>query len=146
MFTQMEQRFEGGCLCGAVRYVARGRPVRVSACHCAACQRRTGSAFGLGAYFRADAVEFSQGKLAAYEHRSDESHRWLRFEFCPACGTQVSWTVEALPGVRAIAVGTLDDPKGLPVERFGWMRSAHPWIVVPDGIEAFEKSALQPPK
>src|SRR4051812_503923 len=124
------EQHSGGCLCGAVRYVARGRPVQTSACHCTACQRRTGSAFGLGAYFKAEDVEIVKGTLSSYEHRSDESQRWLRFQFCARCGTRVTWTAERVPELRAIGVGTLDDPKRLKVERFGWMRSAQAWIVV----------------
>lgn len=135
---------EGGCACGEVRYRTQGRPVRTSACHCTFCQRRTGSAFGLGAYFDAAQVKILRGELRRYEHRSDESGRWLRFEFCPRCGTQVTWTVEAMPGKRAIGVGTFDDPKWLKPDRFSWLRSAHPWIVSPPGVEAVEKSALPP--
>jgi len=30
-------------------------------------------------------VKILRGELTTYEHRSDESSRWLRFEFCPAC-------------------------------------------------------------
>jgi len=140
------QSHEGGCLCGAVRYRVTSEPQRNSACHCTACQRRTGSAFGLGAYYRAEDVEFLKGELRSYEHRSDESGRWLRFEFCPKCGTQVTWTAEALPGMRAIGVGTLDDPKRVGINRFGWFRSAHHWIVPPPGMELFERGTLPPPK
>lgn len=136
---------EGGCVCGAVRYRTEGRPARTSACHCTFCQRRTGSAFGLGAYFKEAQVKILRGELSAYEHRSDESGRRLRFEFCPRCGTQVTWTVEAMPGIRAIGVGTFDDPKWIKVDRFSWLRSAHPWIVPPPGVEVLEKSALPPP-
>ena len=142
----MQEIHEGGCLCKAVRYRVRNKPTRTSACHCTACQRRTGSAFGLGAYFREEDVEITRGALKSYEHSSDETGRWLRFQFCPECGTQVTWTVEAMPGMRAIGVGTLDDPKWLKVERFGWMRSAHPWIRPPEEAEVFQKSALQPPR
>ena len=39
----------GRCACGAVRYETTGAPRRVSVCHCKACQRRTGSAFGIAA-------------------------------------------------------------------------------------------------
>ena len=139
----MQEIHEGGCLCKAVRYRVRNKPARTSACHCTACQRRTGSAFGLGAYFREEDVEITGGALKSYEHRSDETRRWLRFQFCPECGTRVTWTAEALPGLRAIGVGTLDDPKWIKVERFGWMRSAHPWMRAPEGVEAFEKGALK---
>ena len=99
---------EGGCLCGAVRYRVKGEPVRSSACHCTYCQRRTGSAFGVGAYFRENDVEIMRGDLKAYEYRSDESGRWLR----PA--------------------------------RFVWMRSAHPWVVPPHGMDVFQEGTTQP--
>ncbi|MFN2470768.1 MAG: aldehyde-activating protein, partial [Gaiellaceae bacterium] len=31
------------CSCGQLRLTVEGEPVRVSICHCLACQRRTGS-------------------------------------------------------------------------------------------------------
>ena len=139
----MAQIHEGGCLCGTVRYRARNKPARTSACHCTFCQRRTGSAFGVGAYFKQEDVEVLRGALTTYEHRSDETQRWLRIQFCPKCGTTVTWTVEAMPGMRALGLGTFDDPKWLKVERFGWYRSAHPWVIAPAGVEVFEKSSLR---
>ena len=135
---------EGGCLCGAVRYRAAGEPVRNSVCSCTFCQRRTGSAFGFGAYFNETDVTL-KGKLSTYEHRSDETGRWIRLQFCPKCGVQVTWTAEALPGLRGIGVGTLDDPKSVKPMRFGWFRSAHPWLRPPEGVEVVQKSALPAP-
>ncbi len=37
------------CCCGALRALPSTPPVRVSMCHCTACQRRTGSVFGVQA-------------------------------------------------------------------------------------------------
>jgi hypothetical protein len=134
---------EGGCLCGAVRYRVKGEPVRASACHCTHCQRRTGSAFGIGAYFDDGDVEFlSRAGLKSYEYRSDESGRWLRMEFCGNCGGTVTWTAEALPGLRAIAGGSFDDPKWFRIRRFSWMRSAHPWITPPADAEVVQQGTL----
>jgi len=135
---------EGGCLCGGVRFSAGSEPLRASACHCRNCQRRTGSAFGIGAYFREADVEL-HGELKTYEYRSDESGRWLRTQFCPACGTTVTWTAEAFPGIRALAGGAFDDPDSLAVQRHGWTRSRLKCIAFPRDAELFEKSALQPP-
>lgn len=135
---------EGGCLCGAVRYRVKAEPVRASICHCRNCQRRTGSAFGIGAYFKQADVEFL-GDLKSFEYRSDESGRWLRTEFCPNCGTTLSWTAEALAGLRAIAGGSFDDPNWLKIDRHGWTRSKQKWFVCPPDALVFEKGALQPP-
>ena len=137
---------EGGCLCGALRYRVEGEPARSSVCSCTGCQRRTGSAFGFGAYFKAEQVKILRGSTNVYEHRSDESGRWLRFEFCPKCGTHATWTAESLPGMRAIGVGTLDDPKWVKAKRFGWFRSAHSWLRPPEGAEVSQKGTLPPPK
>ena len=42
------------CSCGQFRLEVEGDPIRISVCHCLACQRRTGSAFGAQARFPAD--------------------------------------------------------------------------------------------
>ena len=142
----MAQVHEGGCSCGAVRYRVASTPMRTSVCHCRFCQRRTGSAFGIGIFFRDEDVEFLRGELKTYEHRSDETHRWLRMQFCAICGNTISWTVEALPGVRAIAGGSLDDPDWLELNRHVWLRSAQRWVPVPQGVERFDEGSLPAPK
>lgn len=139
----MSQFHEGGCVCKAIRYRVKGTPIFTSVCHCTFCQRRTGSAFGIGAYFKEEDVQFVHGRLNAYEHRSDESNRWLRMEFCPTCGTTVSWTVQVRPGLRAIAAGTFDDASWLKVDRHAWVRSARSWTIVPSDVERFEEGSIQ---
>ena len=44
--------------------------------------------------------------------------------------------------MRAIGVGTLDNPKWIKPKRFGWFRSAHSWVRPPEGVEVVQKSAL----
>jgi hypothetical protein len=98
------------------------------------------------AYFKQDDIELTSGTLKTYDHRSDESNRLLRIEFCATCGTTVGMTVEALPGTRGIAAGTFDDPSWLHVQRHVWLRSSRPWSVVPSGVELFEKGSVPPPR
>ena len=138
----MPEIHEGGCLCGAVRYRTTGQPVRTTVCHCTFCQRRTGSAFAVIVYFREKDVEFTAGATSSFEHRSDESNRWLRIEFCPGCGTTVAHTAEVFPGVRAIAGGTFDNRAWFKMERHAWTRSACPWVVMPEGVQVFSKSSV----
>ena len=142
----MADTHEGGCLCGAVRYRVSNAPVVAAACHCTYCQRRTGSAFGLVTYFREQDVEIIRGELKTYEHRSDESKRWLRKQFCVTCGTTISLAAEVLPGACGIEGGTFDDPQWFKIEWHTWLRSAHPWVIPPPGVEKFQEQAIQQPQ
>ena len=73
----MEQ-FAGGCLCGAVRFVASGRPYRVGLCHCLDCRKHHGALFHASAIFPDDAVTVD-GETRDYAGRF----------FCPKCGSSV---------------------------------------------------------
>lgn len=138
----MAERHEGGCVCGAVRYVAQGDPERVTICHCTWCQRRTGSAFGVEAVFKVENVTVLGDAQRVYRHISDESGRWLDQHFCARCGTNLGLTLEAVPGIRSIAAGTFDDPSWLKSEkivfRHIYLRSTRNWAEVPEGVEKYE--------
>ncbi len=129
----------GGCQCGAVRYVATGEPVRAMACHCTTCKLRTGAPYGIGVYYNDAAVEFLSGELGVYEYKSDESGRWIRNEFCVACGSAVTWTLEMRPGLRAIAGGSFDDPDWYKLEAHIWARSARSDMCYPEGMRVCEE-------
>jgi hypothetical protein len=135
---------EGGCLCGAVRYRVTNAPFRTGVCHCRFCQRRTGSAFGVGVYFKKDDFELTRGALKSYEYRSDESGRWLKMEFCANCGSTLTWTLELFPDGRGVAGGSFDDPSWLNIERHVWARSKQHWVPIPPDIEQHEKAAHAP--
>lgn len=68
----------GGCLCGAVRIVATGRPNRVGLCHCLDCRKHHGALFYAAAIFPQQAVTIS-GATRSYAGRF----------FCPGCGSPV---------------------------------------------------------
>jgi len=135
-------RRQGGCVCGTVRYETQGDPDRVTVCHCTWCQRRTGSAFGIEAVYPLEAVTFSGDTLHRYRHVSDLSGRWLDQDFCCRCGTNIGFTLEAVPGIRTIAAGTFDDPSWLTRDRirfrYVFVRSARDWSDIPDGVERYE--------
>ena len=134
---------EGGCVCGEVRYRIQGDPLRVTVCHCAWCQRRTGTGFAVEAVFKLDQVELVGLPCRRYRHVSDESGRWLETEFCPVCGTTIGFTLEAVPAIRTIGAGTFDDPGWIRADRFlfrhVFTRSHRDWSEIPGGVEAHER-------
>jgi hypothetical protein len=121
---------EAACSCGQLTVTVDGDPIRISMCHCLACQRRTGSAFSIQARFPADRVRVA-GRYAEFTRTSDDgAERALCF--CPDCGTTVFWT--AVPGAIAIAIGAFADPTfpSPTVSVYGSRR--HPWVSVPDTV------------
>ncbi len=135
---------EGGCVCGAVRYKTQRAPRRVSLCSCSWCTKRTGSAFGVSAYFNLADVVFTQGERKSYHLKSDAG-RWVESEFCPICGSTITWRLEFLPDYRGIAGGTFDQPGSwYEPQRYVFARAKPDWMVIPPGVEVFDAMPGQP--
>jgi hypothetical protein len=121
------------CCCGQLSVTVTEEPIRVSICHCLACQRRTGSVFGAQARFRADAVEV-KGRSQKYLRVGDEGHR-IAFHFCPDCGATVHYQIEGLEGKIVIPVGAFADP-AFPAPTVSVYESRkHAWVSIPSQIE-----------
>ena len=119
------------CSCEQLRLTVEGDPVRVSICHCLACQRRTGSAFGYQARFDAEHVTI-EGASREYVRVSDDGQR-RTFHFCPDCGATVFYAAE--PGIVAVPVGAFADPSFPAPTRSVWEERRHSWLGLPDDIE-----------
>jgi len=125
------------CSCGQLTATVDGDPVRVSACHCLACQRRTGSAFGFQARFPRERVR-TTGEAHEYTRISDAGEA-RTFSFCPECGATVYYLVASAPEVIAIPVGAFADP-GFPAPRASvYERRRHPWVQLPANVRRYEK-------
>lgn len=121
------------CSCGQLTATVNAEPVRVSICHCLACQRRTGSVFGAQARFAAESVQIS-GKATRYVRVGDSGSK-ASFSFCPACGSTVYYQVEGSEAFIGIPVGAFADP-GFQVPAFSvYEEHMHSWVALPEGIE-----------
>jgi hypothetical protein len=124
---------DAACSCGELRLVADGQPVRVSVCHCLACQRRTGSAFGLQARFPRERVQI-EGEAREYVRISDEGES-RTFSFCPESGATVYYVLDSAPDVVAVPVGAFADPDFPPPAFSVWESRKHAWVSLLDGVE-----------
>ena len=135
--------FTGGCVCGAVRFKATGEPYRVTICHCRWCQRRTGTAFGTEVVFKTDQVEITGSDVARYRHISDESGRWLDVEVCRRCGSNLGFTLEAVPGIRTLPAGIFDATDEIRHGRLKfthiYLRSRRDWSELTPMVEQYEE-------
>jgi hypothetical protein len=126
---------EAACHCGELRLTVEGDPFWVSICNCVACQRRTGSAFGIQAGFKPDQVRVD-GRYSDYSRISDQSDRKEHvFHFCPECGSTVFYTEPTEPDRVVVMVGAFADPTFPPPLESDYDSRRHPWVGLPDSIQ-----------
>ncbi len=120
---------DGGCHCGRVRYRMHGDPITVNACHCRDCQRLTGSAFAINAMIEADRVELLAGVPVA------DAEGAVR---CPHCNVLL-WASHPMFGesVRFVRAGTFDENERIVPAAHFFVRSKHPWVVLPAGVPSY---------
>src|SRR5690242_5395017 len=135
---------QAACHCGQLVLAVTGEPSAVSICHCLACQRRTGSAFGMQAGFDADQVEI-KGRYSDFSRISDESDRKEHvFHFCPDCGSQVFYTEPDEPELIVVSVGAFADPAFPWPTESGYDSSRHPWVRLPDSVSLYAPELWDP--
>jgi hypothetical protein len=125
---------EAACSCGQLRVTTQGEPVRISMCHCLACQRQTGSAFSMQARYPNERVKVS-GRYSDYVRISDEGEE-RTFHFCPDCGSTVFYETD--PELTAVRIGAFADPSFTPPKVSVWESRRHEWVTVPDGAERLD--------
>ena len=97
--------YHGGCLCGWIRFEARGPSEKPHTCSCRSCQQHTGALTALWVEFpREQVIWTGEGGLPSIYRSSEYSSR----AFCARCGSSMG-AVDDEP-VVALLVGTFDEP------------------------------------
>jgi hypothetical protein len=130
------------CLCGQLSVTLGGDPFVVLLCNCTDCQRRSGSIYGVGAYFAGAQAVATAGTARRYT-KTAQSGRLVQFHFCPDCGTSLYWTAPDAPLSEGlgVAVGCFNDRSFPRPDLIAWCDSALAWATFPDGVE---RQATQP--
>ena len=130
--------YDGGCLCGQVRYVAREAPIGARICHCRLCQRAQGAPFLSQASFpkRSVTITGETGK-----HQS--SHRLIR-HFCAVCGTRLFVEPIDAPERLGVSLATLDDPNAIRPEMHIWTSARLTWVRFDDGLPEYPEGSPVP--
>lgn len=126
------------CQCGQLKLNASRDPEFVIACNCKACQKRTGSPFGTGQYFRRDDVSVT-GAISNWA-RTAESGLSLTNHFCPTCGTTLFWSLELRPDHFGVALGAFDTVPMTPTRAI-WMQEKLDWVRFPQDWDTFDKGS-----
>lgn len=133
---ESEKVIVGGCLCGQLRYEARGEPQFAGYCFCADCRKASGSGFIPFMGYAADAVSFTGETRQAVSraYRGGESVR----NFCPACGGLVFGGIVGVDTSHTIYAGSLDDPSLFKPQMAIFDRDRPDWVPMPPGLTVFK--------
>ena len=124
---------KGGCLCGDIRYEVTGRIFEETNCHCSLCRGSSGAPYI--AWLTTDAAGFRylQGIPAVFP-----SSTHGRREFCPRCGTQLTFHSKAAPDELDVTIASLDDPEDVPPKANSFVESRVPWVPIDSALDRFE--------
>jgi len=125
--------YEGGCLCGGVRFAFDGAATPIQYCYAKRCQRASGSAFQPELAVPAEGFRWLRGadRIEIYEAPLLREPPPLRRAFCRTCGSPV-------PVVRAgqrwvvLLAGSLDGDPGCRPFRHIFVSQAPAWHALPD--------------
>jgi hypothetical protein len=128
----------GSCLCGAVAFELRGRPIAFGFDHCSRCRKSSGSAFAATLIFHAADFRWTAGEslIKTYEEPVRDTPPGYGRAFCPTCGA-------AVPGVRGgqvlVPAGALDDDPGIRPQGHIFVAYKAPWFEITDTLPQFAK-------
>jgi hypothetical protein len=126
-----ERVLEGGCLCGSLRYAARGDAIDAGYCHCRVCQRSAGAPALAWASFALDSFAYTEGTPASYRSSAQACR-----EFCSSCGTQILFQQDARSRVD-LTLASLDHPEAIAPEYHIWTDAQIPWFDTVDALSRY---------
>ena len=131
----MSADHKASCRCGQLTATVTGDPVRVSACHCLDCKKRSGSAFAVQARWPVEQFQ-SAGTSKTWIQCADSGNR-ITHHFCPECGSGLFYMIEnKFDGLVAIPLGAFDDPYFVAPKFSVWEERKNDWVeILGDEVE-----------
>jgi hypothetical protein len=135
-----EQVFEGGCLCGAIRYRSSAAPVRGVICHCSMCRKHSGAPVLAFVHFPRDAFTWVKGEPTRFR-----SSQYAERGFCPKCGSTLSMHEEVLQDRVQVTLGSVDEPHRARIDDHVWTKDRVAWFEVKDDLPRYPKDSPASP-
>jgi hypothetical protein len=127
--------FQGGCLCGSVRYHSTAEPVLTGHCHCIDCRKSSGSGHCTHLIIPKHAFTVA-GEVKFYDKPADSGNMVSR-GFCPICGSPVYSTNLAMPDMVFPRASSLDDPEVAKPRMAVYASRAPSWDYVDPNLPSF---------
>ena len=120
--------YEGGCLCGKLRFRVAAEAIDTGYCHCRMCQRNTGAPVVAWTTFPAASFSWMAGSPATYL-----SSPKVRRQFCAECGSYLVFRQEGSTEV-SVNTASLDDPAAFQPRMHIFIESRIRWFRTDDDL------------
>ena len=120
--------YEGGCLCGKVRFRVTAAGIDSGYCHCRMCQRNTGAPVVAWTTFPAASFSWMAGSPAIYVSSPN-----VQRQFCAECGSYMVFRIQDSKEV-SVNTASLDDPASFPPRMHIFTESRIPWFRTQDDL------------
>jgi hypothetical protein len=121
----------GSCLCGGVKFTATAAAKDPAACHCSQCRKQSGH------YWAAMQVP-DEALIVTGDVRWYVASPAAKRGFCPVCGSFLFWKGHVDPDT-GVALGALDGPTGLRLERHIFTADKGDYYDITDGVPEEEQ-------
>jgi hypothetical protein len=128
--------YEGGCLCGAVRYHASAEPLRGVICHCQTCRRHSGAPVLAFVHFPVASFQWTGAQPSWFR-----SSQFAQRAFCANCGSTLGMREDVLADRVQVSIGSLDEPARVRIDDHVWTQSRLPWFDTRDELPRFATSS-----
>ncbi|KAH0497638.1 hypothetical protein TgHK011_004927 [Trichoderma gracile] len=130
--------FNGGCLCGNVRYSYDAEPISKAICHCDDCKKISGSNYSLSFIVPSSSFVVTAGHPNVFSKTADSGVNIDNY-LCGICGTTLWRETDNYKNLVIIKAGTLDEAHsiisaGIPAAEV-FIRSRVAWVQPIHGAE-----------
>ena len=134
--SNSSSKLSGGCLCGALRWEAKGPPQAMGFCYCADCRKASGSGYIPFAMFRSEDLHIT-GLTISFSSKAANGNDAIR-NSCAVCAGLVFGGPLGQTDSHSIYVGSADDPTWFAPTLAIFARNLPPWITIPAELQRYD--------
>ena len=135
--NNIDNKTQGGCLCGEVQYEIQGELRDIVNCHCSKCRKFHGN-YGAYTSIKVENLKITKQKsLKWYKSLTDETPHVHR-GFCSKCGSSLFWHPKDQPYI-AIAAGSLNSATNLKTMGHVWCSQIADYYKIQDDLPRFDE-------
>jgi hypothetical protein len=124
-----DARYQGQCLCGAIKYEADSVDDKMGHCHCSLCQKFHGAAFATFGSVAIGDFRWLSGETQLQTYMADNG---TKRKFCKQCGSSLIFESAKANGLIEFSLATLDEAPPLSPDAHIYTRSRVDWLNIDD--------------